>query len=84
MGDRCKTRLGTRLHGSGGPQIGEVTCSGSLHISCKRDQIKMTDYMDRWVTPPMRFTSPTWGPPPPRKQAHVRRPINNSISSPLP
>ena len=29
----------------------------------------MRDYMDRWVTPPKRVTSPTWGPPPPCKQA---------------
>ena len=28
------------LHGSGGPQIGEVTCGGSPHLLCKRDQIK--------------------------------------------
>ena len=27
------------LHGSGGPQIGEVTCGGSPHLLCKRDQI---------------------------------------------
>ena len=38
---------------------------GSPHLSCKRDQIKMRDYMDRRVTPPKRVTSPTWGPPPP-------------------
>ena len=25
--------------------------------------------MDRRATPPERVTSPTWGPPPPRKQA---------------
>ena len=25
--------------------------------------------MDRWVTPPKRVISPTWGPPPPCKQA---------------
>ena len=30
---------------------------------CKRDQIKMRDNMDG------RVTSPTWGPPPPSKQA---------------
>ena len=57
------------LHGGGGPQIGEVTCGGSPHLSCKRDQIKMRDYMDRRVTPPKRVTSPTWDPPPPCKQA---------------
>ena len=29
----------------------------------------MRDYMDKRVTPPKRVTSPTWGPPPPCKQA---------------
>ena len=48
---------------------------GSPHLSCKRDQIKMRDYMDRRVTPPKRVTSPTWGPPPPCKQA-LRDPIS--------
>ena len=43
---------------AGGPQI-EVTCGGSAHLSCSRDQIKMRNYMDR------RVTSPTWGPLPP-------------------
>ena len=57
------------LHGDGGPQIGEVVCGGSPHLSCKRDQIKMRYYMDRRVTPPKRVASPTWGPPPPCKQA---------------
>ena len=42
---------------------------GSRYLSCKRDQIKMRDYTDRRVTPPKRVTSPTWGPPPPCKQA---------------
>ena len=32
------------LHGGGGPQIGEVTCGGSPHLPCKRDQIKMRGY----------------------------------------
>ena len=57
------------LHGGGGSQVGEVTCSGSPHLSCKRDKIKMRDYKDKWVTSPKLFTSPTWGPPPPLKQA---------------
>ena len=35
----------------------------SPHLSCKHDQIKIRDYMDR------RVTSATWGPPPPCKQA---------------
>ena len=58
----CLT-LRARLHEGGGPQIGEATCGGSPHLSCKRDQIKMRDFVDR------RVTSPTWGPPPPCKQA---------------
>ena len=37
------------LQGDGGPQIGEVTCGGSPHLSCKCDQTKMRDYMDRRV-----------------------------------
>ena len=56
------------LHEVGGPQIGEVTCGWSPHLSCKRNQIKMRDNMDRRVTPPKRVTSPTWGPPTPCKQ----------------
>ena len=57
------------LHERGGPQVGEVKYGGSPHLSCKRDQIKMRDYMDKRVTPPTRVTSSTWGPPPPCKQA---------------
>ena len=49
--------------------MGKVTCGGSPHLSCKPDQIKMRHYMYRRVTPPKRVTSPTWGPPPPRKRA---------------
>ena len=63
------TNLRACLYRGGGPQIGEVTCGRSPHLSCKPDQIKMIDYMDRWVTPPKRVTSPTWGPPPQCKQA---------------
>ena len=29
----------------------------------------MRDYMEKRVTPPKRVASPTWGPPPPSKQA---------------
>ena len=49
-------------------RIGEVTCGWSPQLSCKCDQIKMRDYMDRRVTPPKQVTSPTWGAPPPCKQ----------------
>ena len=41
----------------------------TLLLSCKRDQYKIRNYMDRRVTPPRRATSPTFGPPPPCKQA---------------
>ena len=47
----------------GDPQVGEVTCGGSPHLTCKRDHIKMRDYVDRRVTPP------TWCLPPSCKQA---------------
>ena len=58
------------LHEGGGPQVGEVTCGGLPHLTCKRDHIKMRDYMDRRVTQPKRVTtSPVWGTPPPCKQA---------------
>ena len=29
------------LHVSGGPQMGEVICGGSPHLSCNRDQMKV-------------------------------------------
>ena len=45
------------------PPPGATRLGGSPHLSCKRDQSKIRDYMD------MRVTSPTWGPPPPCKQA---------------
>ena len=53
------------------------------HLSCQRDQIKMRDYMDRRVTPPKRVTSPTWGPPPPCKQALrevLRQQVRQSVN----
>ena len=33
-----------------GPQVGKVKYGGSPHLSCKYDQIKMRDYMDKRVT----------------------------------
>ena len=59
----------TCLHGDWTRQIGEVTCRGSPHLLYKRDQLKMRDHMDRLVTTPNQVTSPTWGSPPPCKQA---------------
>ena len=37
--------------------------------ACVLPLVKMKDYMDRRVTPPKQVTSPTWGSPPPCKQA---------------
>ena len=71
---KCYPTL-SRLHGKMRPRLGglpyladRATRLGGLpHLSCKHDQIKMRDYMERRVTPPTRVTSPTWGPPPPCK-----------------
>ena len=70
-----------RLHGKIWPRLGGLPgladranrIVGSPHLSCKCDQIKMRDHMDRWVTPPERVTSPSWGPPPLCKQALIGR-----------
>ena len=43
---RSTTSVRACLRGGGAPQVGEVTCGRSPHLSCKRDQIKMRDYMD--------------------------------------
>ena len=56
------------LHRGGEPQIGEVTCGVSPYLWCKRNEIKMRDYMDRGVIPHKRVTSLTRCPPPPCKQ----------------
>ena len=61
----------TRLHGKLSPQLTGLPyladrathLSGSTHQSCKRDQNEIRNYRDR------RVTSPSWGPPPPCKQA---------------
>ena len=67
----------SRLYGKMQPRLiglpylaDRATRLGGLpHLSCKHDQIKMRDYMARRVTPLRRVTPPTWGPPPPCKQA---------------
>ena len=43
-------KIRVSLHGGGGPQIGKVTCARSPHLSCKHNEIKMRDYMDKRVT----------------------------------
>ena len=40
------------LHRGGEPQIHEVTCARSPHLSNKLDKISMRDHMDSRVTPP--------------------------------
>ena len=40
------------LHEGGGPQVGEVTCGKLLHLTCKRDHIKMRDFMDTCLGSP--------------------------------
>ena len=42
MATAAKTSLKACLHGDGRPQIGEVTCGGSPHLSCKCDRIIWT------------------------------------------
>ena len=59
----------TQLRGLPGLADRATCLCGSPHLWCKRDQIKMRDYMDRRVTPPKRVISPTSGAPPSYKQA---------------
>ena len=66
---RLHGKLSPRLTGLPYPADQATRLSGSPHLSCKRDQDKIRNYMDRRVTPPRRVTSPTWGPPPPCKHA---------------
>ena len=44
----------------GEPRLGEITWEGPPHLSCKRDQIKMRDYMDRRVTLPKTELVSLW------------------------
>ena len=66
--ERLHGKIWPRLRGLPGLADRTTRLGGSPHLSCKRDQIKMRDHMDRRVTPPKRVTSPTSGPPPPCKQ----------------
>ena len=58
------------LHGGGGPQIGEVICGWSPHLSCKRDKIKMRENVDRRVTQQSGLPHPPGVP-----HLHVNRPL---------
>ena len=66
---RWHGRMWPQLRGSPSVADRATHLEGWPHLSCKRDQIKMRDYMERWVTPPKWVTIPTWAPPPPCKQA---------------
>ena len=68
---RWHGKIWPQLRGLPGVADQATHLEGSPHLSCKRDQIKMRDYMDRQVrvTPPKWVTVPTWGPPPACKQA---------------
>ena len=76
-----------RLHGRLSPRLtglshlaDRATRHGGLpHLSCKRDQDKMRDYMKRRVTPLRRVTSRTCGPPPPCKL--VLRSLSGGVPS---
>ena len=46
-----KNVLRACLREGGGPQVGEVTCGGLPHLTCKLDHIKMGYYIVRRVTP---------------------------------
>jgi len=55
----CELSLTACLQGGGGSQMGEVTCGGSPHLSCKRDQIK--DLFTWRLGSPRRWGNPlTW------------------------
>ena len=68
-------RIWPQLRGLPGVAHRVIHLEGSPHLSCKRDQIKVRDYMDRRFTPPKWVTMPTWGPPPPCKQALKVSPV---------
>ena len=77
-----------RWHGKIWPQLRGTQCDrpatrlqGSSHWSCKRDQIKMRDYMDRRVTPAKWATMLTWAPPPRCKQALKVSPAPSTVSA---
>ena len=70
---RCFVPVRACLHGAGGPRIGVLTCGGSPHLSCERNQIKMRDYVDRRVTHQSGLPYRPVVPHPPCKQARKRQ-----------
>ena len=51
-------KLRACLPGGRGPQMGEVTCGGSPHLSCEHNQIEMRVYLDRRLARPKRAGVP--------------------------
>ena len=82
MAPECQSK-GLVTYGGGGPQVGEITSLSIRppNLSCKRDQIIMRDYVNRRLTQPKWVISPTWGLPPPYKQA-LKRPYEPESSYP--
>ena len=70
---RCFIPVRACLHEGGGPQIGVLTCGGSPHLSCQRDQIKMRDHVDRRVIHQSGLRYQPGVPYPPCKQARKRQ-----------
>ena len=56
-------------------EVGEVPCGGSPHLSGKRDQIKMGDYMDGRVAPPISGLPHLLGVP----HLQVNRPLTHNF-----
>ena len=67
---RLHSKLSPRLTGL--PYLADraTRLGGSPHLSCKRDQNKTRNYMDKLVTPPTWVTSLIWGSPPLRACLH--------------
>ena len=65
---RLRGQIWPRLRGLRGLPDRATRLGGSPHLSCKRNQIKTIDYMERRFTPAKRVTLPTWGLSPPCKQ----------------
>ena len=78
---RWHGKIWPQLRGLPGVADRATHLEGSPHLSCKRDQIKMRDYMDRRVTPAKWATMLTWAPPPRCKQALKVSPAPSTVSA---
>ena len=54
----CAETIRACLNGGGGPQIGEVTCGWSPHLSRKRNQITKVSYHTYLRSPTSMKTGP--------------------------